>query len=149
MPVLAGPGLKRSDVNAFEKKIRHRLKLTYLHRDKLSTLLLYVNHFPFSFSLQLHSPQLFFDPKMIPMTIYVSNLSFTMTDDQLKKVFVPFGEVSSARIMTDKFTNRSRGFAFIEMPDELEAQKAINDLNGSPCEGRPMVVNMAKPRQQF
>lgn len=82
------------------------------------------------------------------MTIYVSNLSFTMTDDQLRKVFVPFGEVSSARIMTDKFTNRSRGFAFIEMPDELEAQKAINDLNGSPCDGRNMVVNMAKPRQQ-
>jgi len=82
------------------------------------------------------------------MTIYVSNLSFTMTDDQLKKVFVPFGEVSSARIMTDKFTNRSRGFAFIEMPDEMDAQKAINDLNGSPCDGRNMVVNMAKPRQQ-
>jgi RNA recognition motif-containing protein len=85
---------------------------------------------------------------MLPMTIYVSNLSFTMTDDQLKKVFVPFGEVSSARIMTDKFTNRSRGFAFIEMPDEMEAQKAITDLNGSPCDGRNMVVNMAKPRQQ-
>ena len=83
------------------------------------------------------------------MTIYVSNLSFTMTDDQLKKVFVPFGEVRSARIMTDKFTNRSRGFAFIEMPDEQEAQKAITDLNGYSCEGRPMVVNMAKPRQQF
>jgi RNA recognition motif-containing protein len=86
---------------------------------------------------------------MIPMTIYVSNLSFTMTDDQLKKVFVPFGEVSSARIMTDKFTNRSRGFAFIEMPDEQDAQKAINDLNGSSCDGRQMVVNMAKPKQQF
>lgn len=83
------------------------------------------------------------------MTIYVSNLSFTISVDQLKKVFVPFGEVTSAQIMTDKFTNRSRGFAFIEMPDEQEAQKAINDLNGSNCEGRPMVVNMANPRKQF
>lgn len=83
------------------------------------------------------------------MTIYVSNLSFTISEDQLKKVFLPFGEVSSARIMTDKFTNRSRGFAFIEMPDEQEGQNAIDDLNGSNCEGRPMVVNMAKPKSQF
>jgi RNA recognition motif-containing protein len=83
------------------------------------------------------------------MTIYVSNLSFTITDDQLKKVFAPFGEVASAKVMTDKFTNRSRGFAFIEMPDEQQGQKAIDDLNGSNCEGRPMVVNMAKPRKQF
>mgnify|MGYP003402643925 FL=1 len=83
------------------------------------------------------------------MTIYVSNLSFTITDDQLKKVFAPFGDVASAKVMTDKFTNRSRGFAFIEMPDEQQGQKAIDDLNGSNCEGRPMVVNMAKPRKQF
>ncbi len=83
------------------------------------------------------------------MTIYVSNLSFTITDDQLKKVFAPFGEVASAKVMTDKFTNRSPGFAFIEMPDEQQGQKAIDDLNGSNCEGRPMVVNMAKPRKQF
>jgi RNA recognition motif-containing protein len=83
------------------------------------------------------------------MTIYVSNLSFTITDDQLKKVFAPFGDVSSAKVMTDKFTNRSRGFAFIEMPDEKQGQKAIDDLNGANCEGRPMVVNMANPRKQF
>ncbi len=83
------------------------------------------------------------------MTIYVSNLSFTMSDDQLKKIFDPFGEVSSARIMTDKFTNRSRGFAFVEMPDEQEAQKAINDLNGTSTDGRQMVVNMAKPKKPF
>ena len=70
------------------------------------------------------------------MTIYVSNLSFTITDDQLKKVFAPFGDVASAKVMTDKFTNRSRGFAFIEMPDEQQGQKAIDDLNGSNCEGR-------------
>ncbi len=83
------------------------------------------------------------------MTIYVSNLSFTISDEQLKKFFIPFGEVASAKIMTDKFTNRSRGFAFIEMPDEQEAQKAIDDLNGANCEGRPMVVNVANPRKQF
>ncbi|MBI5372978.1 MAG: RNA-binding protein [Sphingobacteriales bacterium] len=83
------------------------------------------------------------------MTIYVSNLSFTVSDDQLKKIFVPFGEVASAKVMTDKFTNRSRGFGFVEMPEEQQAQKAIDDLNGSSCEGRPMVVNMAKPRKQF
>ncbi|MBI3138981.1 MAG: RNA-binding protein [Sphingobacteriales bacterium] len=83
------------------------------------------------------------------MTIYVSNLSFTVSDDQLKKLFVPFGEVASAKVMTDKFTNRSRGFGFVEMPEEQQAQKAIDDLNGSSCEGRPMVVNQAKPRKQF
>ncbi len=83
------------------------------------------------------------------MTIYVSNLNFTVSDEQLKKVFAPFGDVSSAKIMTDKFTNRSRGFAFVDMPDEQQAQKAIDGLNGSACEGRPMVVNMAKPRKEF
>lgn len=83
------------------------------------------------------------------MTIYVSNLSFTVSDDQLKKIFSPFGDVSSARVMTDKFTNRSRGFGFVEMPDEKEGQKAIDDLNGSPNEGRSMVVNQAKPKKQF
>ncbi len=81
------------------------------------------------------------------MTIYVSNLSFSVTDDQLKKIFSGFGEVNSARVMTDKFTNRSRGFGFVEMPDDAAGQKAITDLNGSSYEGRPLVVNEARPRK--
>lgn len=83
------------------------------------------------------------------MTIYVSNLSFTVSDDQLKKIFDRFGDVASARIMTDKFTNRSRGFGFVDMPDDRAGQKAIDDLNGSSYEGRPLQVNMAKPKKQI
>jgi RNA recognition motif-containing protein len=83
------------------------------------------------------------------MTIYVSNLDFTVSDEQLKKIFTGFGEVSSAKVMTDKFTNRSRGFGFVEMPVETEGQKAIADLNGTAHEGRTMIVNEARPRKQF
>lgn len=83
------------------------------------------------------------------MTIYVSNLNFTVSDEQLKNVFNPYGDVSSAKVMTDKFTNRSRGFGFVDMPDDQQAQKAIDGLNGTNCEGRALVVNMAKPRKEF
>ncbi|MBN8685870.1 MAG: RNA-binding protein [Chitinophagales bacterium] len=83
------------------------------------------------------------------MTIYVSNLNFTVSDEQLKNVFTPYGDVSSAKVMTDKFTNRSRGFGFVDMPDDQQAQKAIDGLNGTNCEGRALVVNMAKPRKEF
>jgi RNA recognition motif-containing protein len=83
------------------------------------------------------------------MTIYVSNLDFTVSDDQLQKIFSGFGEVSSAKVMTDKFTNRSRGFGFVEMPDDTAAQRAIDDLNGTSHQGRSMVVNQARPKKQF
>lgn len=83
------------------------------------------------------------------MTIYVSNLSFNVSDVQLNNVFNPFGMVASARVVTDKFTNRSRGFGFVEMNDEAEAQKAIDSLNGTMLDGRPLTVNKAKPKNSL
>lgn len=80
------------------------------------------------------------------MTIYVSNLSFTVSDEQLNKVFTPFGSVASARVVTDNYTNRSRGFGFVEMANDDEAQKAIDSLNGAQLEGRPLTVNKARPK---
>ena len=83
------------------------------------------------------------------MTIYVSNLSFNVSDVQLNNVFNPFGMVASARVVTDKFTNRSRGFGFVEMNDEAEAQKVIDSLNGTMLDGRPLTVNTAKPKNSL
>jgi RNA recognition motif-containing protein len=83
------------------------------------------------------------------MTIYISNLSFNVSDEKLNNIFNPFGTVASARVVTDKFTSRSRGFGFVEMNDENEAQKAIDSLNGSMVEGRPLTVNKAKPRSSL
>jgi RNA recognition motif-containing protein len=80
------------------------------------------------------------------MNIYVSNLSFDMRDEDLKKFFIPYGEVSSARIIMDKMTDRSRGFGFVEMGDDTAAQKAITELNGAMVDGRPLRVNEAKPK---
>jgi RNA recognition motif-containing protein len=80
------------------------------------------------------------------MNIYVANLSFDMHDEDLKKFFIPYGEVSSARIIMDKMTDRSRGFGFVEMSDDTAAKKAIAELDGSMVDGRPMKVNEAKPK---
>jgi RNA recognition motif-containing protein len=82
------------------------------------------------------------------MNIYVSNLSFAVQDEDLREYFAEYGEVSSARIIMDKFTNRSRGFAFVEMPDEAAAQKAIAELDGAVVDGRTIKVNVAKPREE-
>lgn len=67
------------------------------------------------------------------MNIYVSNLGFNVQDAELKQLFNAYGEVSSAKVIMDKFTNQSRGFGFVEMPDDAAAQKAITELNGSCC----------------
>jgi len=80
------------------------------------------------------------------MNIYVSNLSFNVQDDDLRGFFEGYGEVSSAKIITDKFTNKSRGFGFVEMPNDAEGQKAIAELNGAELDGRAMVVKEAKPK---
>lgn len=80
------------------------------------------------------------------MNIYVSNLSFDLQDEDLKKFFVPYGEVSSARIITDKITDRSRGFGFVEMADVAAGGKAIAELNGATIAGRPITVNEAKSK---
>jgi RNA recognition motif-containing protein len=81
------------------------------------------------------------------MNIYVSNLSFNVQDEDLRAFFTPFGEVTSAKIIMDKTTNRSRGFGFVEMSDNEAAQKAITDLDEAVVEGRTVKVMEAKPRE--
>ncbi|MGN6439488.1 MAG: RNA recognition motif domain-containing protein [Agriterribacter sp.] len=82
------------------------------------------------------------------MNIYVSNLSFNVVDEDLKAFFEEYGEVSSARVITDKFTGRSRGFGFVEMPDDEAAKKAIAELDKGVVEGRAITVTEAKPREE-
>ncbi len=82
------------------------------------------------------------------MNIYVGNLSWSLKDQDLANLFAPYGEVSSAKIVTDKFTQRSKGFGFVEMPNDEQAQAAIAQLNGSEVEGRNLVVNESRPKQE-
>jgi RNA recognition motif-containing protein len=81
------------------------------------------------------------------MNIYVSNLGFNVQDAELKSLFTKYGEVSSAKVIMDKITNQSRGFGFVEMPDETAAQKAVNELNGVMADGRSIKVSEARPRE--
>ena len=81
------------------------------------------------------------------MNIYVGNLSFDETQDSLETTFAVHGEVTSARIITDRETGRSRGFGFVEMSDQTQAQAAIAALNGTNLNGRDLTVNEAKPRE--
>ena len=81
------------------------------------------------------------------MNIYVSNLSFRTTEEDLKNQFSKFGTVSSAKIILDKATNRSRGFAFVEMPSEAEGKEAIQNLNNKEVDGRAMSVSVARERE--
>lgn len=80
------------------------------------------------------------------MNIFVSNLSFKMNEAQLKDMFEEFGKVSSAKIIKDRETDRSKGFGFVEMADEEDAKAAIEELNGKEIQGRSIVVNEARPR---
>lgn len=82
------------------------------------------------------------------MNIYVGNLSFETKEDELKEAFEAFGEVTSVSIIKDKFSGRSRGFGFVEMPNEDEAKKAIDGLGGKEFNGRTLKVNEAKPRAE-
>src|SRR5215467_75617 len=82
------------------------------------------------------------------MNIYVSNLSFNVTDDDLQGFFSDYGAVSSAKVITDKFTGKSRGFGFVEMPDDEAAKKAISELDGGVVEGRSIKVTEARPREE-
>lgn len=82
------------------------------------------------------------------MNIFIGSLPFAVKDEALKEVFGAYGEVSSARVISDKFTGRSKGFGFVEMDDEAAAKKAIEELNGSELEGRTIVVNEARPREE-
>jgi len=80
------------------------------------------------------------------MNIYVGNLPYGLTDDELRDVFSEFGEVATVNIITDKFSGQSKGFGFVEMPSNSEADEAIKALNGSALKGRNIKVNQAKPR---
>jgi RNA recognition motif-containing protein len=81
------------------------------------------------------------------MNIYVSNLSFNVQDEDLREFFTPFGEVSSAKIIMDRDTNKSRGFGFVEMSDDEAAKKAVAELDGATVEGRTIKVMEAKPKE--
>ena len=81
------------------------------------------------------------------MNIYVSNLSFNVQDEDLKGFFTPYGEVSSAKVITDRETGRSRGFGFVEMSDETASKKAIAELDGATVDNRAISVSVAKPKE--
>ena len=81
------------------------------------------------------------------MNIYVSNLSFNVYDEDLKEFFAPYGEVASAKVINDKETGKSRGFGFVEMPDDAAAKKAIAELDQATVEGRAIRVTEARPKE--
>ena len=81
------------------------------------------------------------------MNIYVSNLSFNVQDEDLKDFFAPYGEVTSAKVITDRETGKSRGFGFVEMSDEAASKKAIEELDGATVENRTINVSLAKPKE--
>jgi RNA recognition motif-containing protein len=81
------------------------------------------------------------------MNIYVSNLSFNVQDEDLREFFAPYGEVTSAKIINDRETGRSRGFGFVEMSDDAASKKAIAELDGATVEGRAIKVVEAKPKE--
>ncbi|HLC06793.1 MAG TPA: RNA-binding protein [Candidatus Babeliales bacterium] len=81
------------------------------------------------------------------MNIYLGNLSYSATESTVKDLFEGYGQVTTAKIVADKFTGSSRGFGFVEMPNDDEAQRAIAELNGKDFQGRKMVVNESRPRE--
>ena len=86
--------------------------------------------------------QLFF------MNIFVAKLNYNSTEDQVRDLFEGFGEVSSVKIIFDKFENRSKGYGFVEMPNDDEANEAVSSLNESEFDGRTIVVKEAQPREE-
>jgi RNA recognition motif-containing protein len=80
--------------------------------------------------------------------LYVGGLPFKIGDDELNSLFTTYGKVTSAKVIKDKFSGRSRGFGFVEMEDDNEAMTAINKLNGSEYEGRKLIVNEARPIEE-
>ena len=82
------------------------------------------------------------------MNVYVGNLPYQITDETLAEAFAGFGEVSAARVITDRFSGRSRGFGFVEMANDEQARAAIEAMNGKDYEGRPLTVNEARPREE-
>jgi RNA recognition motif-containing protein len=82
------------------------------------------------------------------MNIYVGNLSYTTTEEELRQAFESYGQVTSASLIKDKFTGKSRGFGFVEMPSQEEALAAIQAMNGAELDGRTLTVNEARPRSE-
>jgi RNA recognition motif-containing protein len=82
------------------------------------------------------------------MNIYVSNLAFSVQDEELKNLFTPFGNVSSAKVINDRETGRSKGFGFVEMDDDEAAKKAIAELNQSMLDGRAVSISEARPKSE-
>ncbi|NDV65101.1 RNA-binding protein [Bacteroides sp. 224] len=82
------------------------------------------------------------------MNIYIAGLNFSLDDADLNELFSEYGEVSSAKIIMDRESGRSRGFGFVEMPDDAQGQKAIDELNGAEIEGKVISVSVAKPRTE-
>ena len=82
------------------------------------------------------------------MRIYVGNLKYSVTDDELREMFSEFGEVASADVIKDKFSGQSKGFGFVDMPNEADADDAINALHDTMRDGRKLTVNEARPRSE-
>jgi cold-inducible RNA-binding protein len=82
------------------------------------------------------------------LNLYVGNLPYSMNDQELNELFSQVGDVQSARVMSDRETGRSRGFGFVEMADDAAGREAIEKLNGQDCDGRALVVNEARPREE-
>lgn len=82
------------------------------------------------------------------INLYVGNLPYTVSEDELRDIFSEFGEVSSVNIISDKFSGQSKGFGFVEMPNQAEAEDAIKALNESSVKGRNIKVNPARPRNE-
>ena len=80
--------------------------------------------------------------------LYVGGLPYSVTDEQLQQVFSAHGTVESAKVITDRYTDRSRGFGFVEMSTQQEAEAAIQAMNGATLEGRSLTVNLSKPREE-
>lgn len=80
--------------------------------------------------------------------LYVGNLAYSVRDEELLEAFSQFGSVTSAKVMMDRDTGRSKGFGFVEMGSDAEAQSAVQGMNGQPLSGRPLVVNEARPREE-
>jgi RNA recognition motif-containing protein len=82
------------------------------------------------------------------MNIYVSNLGYNVTDESLKQMFAGYGAVSSAKVIMDKLSGQSRGFGFVEMPDDKAAEKAMQELNGTMTDGRAIKLSEARPKTE-
>ena len=82
------------------------------------------------------------------MNIYVGNLSYSLSESELRDAFAAYGEVSSVKVLMDRETGRSRGFGFVEMPNQTEGEAAVAEINGKEVGGRPLRVNEARPREE-